>query len=774
MKNLYLLICLFTISILQVNAETPKVLHALKENEGIDMTGETGIHHSTGGGLTQKVFLKARPCWAGGKQKEQNLTLALHKLVNVPEFKKAVFRITVSSNYKLYVNGEFMGFGPSIAAHGYFRVDEYDLSGKLLKGKNVMAIVATGYNVDSYYIPNQSSFVQAELIVDGEVFAATLTGKAEEAFNMAIPGQREQDVPKYTKQRTYMEAYILEPGYDYWKTSETFEFENVTVEETDRKNLLPRRVKYPDYSIKKSRRNESTGVFEFEKNFTGFIRTKISVKRPSKITLFWDEISDGDTINRKRRPFARMKYSLEPGDYSLESYEPYTMKYLSFLVEEGDCKLEEVSIRQYVNSDVSRAEFRTDDEALNRIFEAAVETYKQNALDVFMDCPSRERAGWLCDSYFSARVAYNLSGNTLIEHNFLENFLLPEKFNNIPEGMLHMCYPSDHTNGNFIPNWAMWFVLQLDEYVDRSGDYEMMIDLKPKVLSLMDYFKRFENEYGLLENLEKWVFVEWSEANKFVQDVNYPTNMLYSKVLETVGRLYNIPSYTERSDALKEIILEQSYDEDFFSDNALRENGELVVQDNKTEICQYFAFYFDIVTPKSHPELWQRLINDFGPERNEKKLWPEVHPANAFIGNYIRIELLAEQGLTEQVTDECKKMFLYMAERTGTLWENIYPGTSCCHGFASHVAHVFYRDIAGLAKIDGVNREIILSFNKCGLNRCEATVPVGDDIISLNWKKEGKELVYDLNLPENYTVEIQNYTGYKLARVNYQSVNHSN
>jgi len=359
-----------------------------------------------------------------------------------------------------------------------------------------------------------------------------------------------------------------------------------------------------------------------------------------------------------------------------------------------------------------------------------------------------------------------MSGNTLIEHNFLENFLLPEKFSNIPEGMLPMCYPSDHTNGNFIPNRAMWFVLQLDEYVDRSGDYEMMIDLKPKILSLMDYFKRFENEYGLLENLDKWVFVEWSEANKFVQDVNYPTNMLYSKVLETVGRLYNLPLYTERSDALKEIILEQSYDEDFFSDNALRENGELIVQDNRTEICQYFAFYFDIVTLESHPELWQRLVEDFGPQRDREKLWPKVHPANAFIGNYIRIELLAEQGLTEQVTDECKKMFLYMAERTGTLWENIYPGTSCCHGFASHVAHVFYRDIAGLSKIDGVNREIIIRFNECGLNRCEATVPVGDDIISLNWKKEGKELIYELKLPDNYKVKIENNTGCKIVEVN--------
>ena len=31
--------------------------------------------------------------------------------------------------------------------------------------------------------------------------------------------------------------------------------------------------------------------------------------------------------------------------------------------------------------------------------------------------------------------------------------------------MLPMCYPADHYDGNFIPNWAMWFVLELEEYI---------------------------------------------------------------------------------------------------------------------------------------------------------------------------------------------------------------------------------------------------------------------------------------------------------------------
>ena len=52
--------------------------------------------------------------------------------------------------------------------------------------------------------------------------------------------------------------------------------------------------------------------------------------------------------------------------------------------------------------------------------------------------------------------------------------------------------------------------------------------LRDRVLKLFEYFQAYENSDGLLEKLPGWVFVEWSKANEFVQDVNYPSNMLYA------------------------------------------------------------------------------------------------------------------------------------------------------------------------------------------------------------------------------------------------------
>ena len=84
--------------------------------------------------------------------------------------------------------------------------------------------------------------------------------------------------------------------------------------------------------------------------------------------------------------------------------------------------------------------------------------------------------------------------------------------------------------------------------------------------------------------------------------------------------------------------------------------------------------------------LWKRLRDEFGPDRTKQGLYPQIYPANAFIGNYLRLDVLFREGCFDQLLSEIKGYFLYMAERTGTLWENVHDGASCNHGFASHVA----------------------------------------------------------------------------------------
>jgi hypothetical protein len=79
-------------------------------------------------------------------------------------------------------------------------------------------------------------------------------------------------------------------------------------------------------------------------------------------------------------------------------------------------------------------------------------------------------------------------------------------------------------------------------------------------------------------------------------------------------------------------------------------------------------------------------VDEFGPMRDARKVHPDIAKSNAFIGNFLRFELLYNAGLYEVLRAESETYFTKMANATGTLWEHSRPSASCCHGFASYIA----------------------------------------------------------------------------------------
>lgn len=782
---------------------------------------------------TTPSFVAAKPIWPKGKETEMNLTTGFRTVFHSGLKEQLVLRVTGSSIYRIYLNGTFIGYGPARGPRDYYRVDEWALDPALLRDQNLIAIEVAGYNINSYYLLDQPSFLQAEVVSGEEVLAAT--GKNPSGFEALLPKDRNQKVERYNFQRMFMESYQLMPGYDDWKKELNWSGKTVECAVQENKNFLPRRVAYPRFHVDQpvqiiakgemkrvplpdkpwrvmGHRSIGPGmkgytddeithlpaveiqsyatatslilnehyepdsnlgisgmgyrVFDMGTNLTGFIDASFSCEVPTRLIITFDEIlTHGDVDYMRYKCDNLIELNCAPGNYDFESMEPYTLQYMKVIVLEGKCTLNGLSLREYTTPDVWEADFAASDPKLNDIFDAARETYRQNAVDIFMDCPSRERAGWLCDSYFTARVAQDLSGHCHIEKNFLENFLLPDTFRYMPKGMIPPCYPADQTEHRFIPNWAMFFVLQLEEYDQRTGDTAFVQAFEKRVMELLDYFKDFENEDGLLENLQSWVFVEHSKANDFVQDVNYPSNALYAQTLEVAGRLFHYPELEKKAEAVRKVIRAQSYDGTFFVDNAVREKGKLKVTGNHTEVCQYYMFYFNVATLEKYPELFEKLRTNFGPNRDPGKVYPKVWPANAFIGNYLRLELLSRFGDCHQIEKEIVDFFYPMSVLTGTLWEHMGTQASCNHGFASHTAHSLYRDVLGIYKVDQVIKHVVFRFSDVGLDWCRGRRITENGAVELNWRKEGDTLYYSFRIPAGYSLSIENNSSLKLSEL---------
>ena len=497
--------------------------------------------------------------------------------------------------------------------------------------------------------------------------------------------------------------------------------------------------------------NGASALFDAGLNDTGFIGIRVKCVKPGTIAVKFDEILVNDEVSPTRYSCANVVVweFAAPGEYEVESFEPYTLKYADVIACDGEFTISAPYLRTYKNPEATRAKIESSDPALVKIFEAARETYAQNAADVFTDCPGRERAGWLCDSFFTSRSSLLFTGNLEPEHLFLENYVLPDKFDNLPDGMLAMCYPADFPDRNFIPNWAMWLVIEIEEFKKRGGDPKLVEAFRPRLVKLVDYLKTFRNSDGLLEKLPRWVFVEWSRANKLVQDVNYPSNMTWAEVLDVMDRLYGMPELAAEAARVRETIRRQSWTGKWFCDNAVRQkDGTLKLSGECTETCQYYAFFFKTATPKTYPELWKTLVEDFGPKRKDTKLHPEIWPSNAFIGNYLRLECLAREELSANVLEETRGFFLYMAELTGTLWENIGTTASCNHGFASHAAVSYCRDVLGLRKIDRVRKTVEFRPPKdLPLESIAMELPVEGGVIRAGWRKADGRIVEELRLP---------------------------
>lgn len=694
-------------------------------------------------------FFEAKPVWESGKREEKNQTLIFRATVPAGKIK---INVTAHSSYRLWVNGKFTKSGPARTAHGFFRCDTLDIELNEEKNSIVFLVAGYNINsyCSTDELPFLCAEIIRDGIV---LFATGTDKNFETVYDnrrrqkvQRYSFQRQfvenydsdTDIDTFIKggenKKNPIKTETVSVGIFIERTSPFSDNSEIKAEKIVTTGSLSKKFKYkkfddrslkaicdklggfPEkelsevpvnelrglkYKVKNSNSfdvkpieigNKCFAIYDMGRNTTGYIHLIIGVENDAEIYASFSEILREGTVPPDDNGCANtVKWHLKGGKkYDLVSYEPYCYRFIQIVAVKSD--IEVLGVSQYKEArDPATLENRKSFETknLNTIYDAACESFMQNATDIFMDCPGRERAGWLCDSFFTGRTERALTGTALTEHDFLENFILPDSFGFIPNGILPMCYPADHNDGVYIHNWALWYVLELREYYKFTGDEKLKEAARERILKLRDFTATYENENGLLEKLGSWIFVEWSEANSFTLDVNYPSNMLYSVFLDAVAELYGDEACSEKAARIREQIRKEAFDGKFFLDHAVRnKNGELNVQKDCTETCQYYALFSKTATKESHPEFYNMMINEFGPIRDKNDNYPEVWHSNAFIGNYLRLIILKENGLYNKLKQEIEDFFLPMAQATGTLWENMTDNASCNHGFASYVATI--------------------------------------------------------------------------------------
>ncbi len=619
--------------------------------------------------------------------------------------------VCAADSYQIFLDGKFVRFGPKRTAEGFARPDTLPLN-----GAKQIEVRVSGYNINCYSVDRQLPYFAAE-VKKGESVLFT-----SEHFTCTKSNARLQKMPRYSRQRGFVE------GYDFTKTGE----QTVETCAVQAPKLIEEVKDYCDYAVlpfqtlKKGEFQGFAGIgrawwenhrefghkegyfhaikdfaeevangylfydFTLEKEHTGFISLDIEAEEETKVFAVFEEyMPDGKWNFRRSQCNDFIVLTVPKGKTAYLTEEPYAFKYLKILSNKPVRVTPALVRLENVHADCVSV---SGDGALVNVFEAAKNTFCQNAIDIFMDCPGRERAGWLCDSYFTAKSELLFTGKNDIERAFLQNYMIavtPEH----DARMVPMCFPSDHSDGGYIANWALWLCLEVCDYFKRSGDKTIPDTAREKLYGIIDFYCDYLCAEGFVENMGAWNFVEWSICNspEYIKGVNFPTNMLFAYAMKEVGALYGDNALIKRGEELQRKVVDFAYNGTFFIENAVHEEGKLVLTGNLSETCQYYALFTGICPDEAFKK---RMINEFGPLHKEDG-YPTVGRSNMFIGNYLRFFWLCEEGEYERVLSESVNYFDEMVQKTGTLWEHDLPSASCNHGFASVFAVLMLRCMCG-------------------------------------------------------------------------------
>lgn len=516
------------------------------------------------------------------------------------QVKKAVLDLSADDHYRLYVNGAYITQGPANSYAFCYYYNQVDITDYLRKGENVIA-------VHIYYqglinrVCNSGDYRQgmiAELWADGvqlldndwkcrdmEEYSYSKTIGYDTQFDEIIDNRKKlSDWKTVGFNDSGWEMAVIRQKDDHVFIPQPCD--NVIIEE--RKPLQIRKLPngyFLDFG------EELTGTFYMRSiGRTGdevVIRYGEELTNPDMKAAFGEDTVHGSMVRYEMRCNCcyEDRLILAEGSNELEAFDYKCFRYVQ-LVTESKVSMEDFKIffRHYPFDD-SSCGFHTEDPLIQQIWNICKNAVRNCCQEGFLDCPSREKGQYLGDLTVTAHALYCLTGDTKLFKKALMDFAHSTV---ICKGMMAVA------PGNFmqeIADYSLLYPYQLLMYFHFTKDMEFLKKLYPTAEGVEKYFEQFENELGILEQVNtKWNLVDWPENLRDNYDFDLPhapvgegchnvVNALYvgmKQCMEELRRILRIPDSTE-TERLKQQFIESFFNEEtgLFVDSTVSKHSSI-------------------------------------------------------------------------------------------------------------------------------------------------------------------------------------------------------
>lgn len=411
-------------------------------------------------------------------------------------------------------------------------------------------------------------------------------------------------------------------------------------------------------------------------------------------------------------------------------------------------------------------EFACSDPLLERIWATGVKTLRACMSDVYMDCPTREQAGWVGDARLEALTNFYVFGDAALYRRMLK--LTARSL--LPNGLLYGVVPCERPNC-VLPDYALHWIAGLDEYFFYTGEVEPLREHRETLGKVLGFFARHAGERGLLGPTPGcWLFMDWAPGLDR-GGLSATFNLLYLQALSAATRIGLALSDSGLANHCRQAAttLAERIKAVFGTSagNLLVESVDLRTGEPADVVSQHAGALAVLENLLPGPGKEARaalteLLTDFSKSTDKSPRPGPIH-ANLFFRYFVH-EALVRVGQADEALADIRRTWGEMLERGAvTWWEVVSPAreSSCCHAWSAHPSMFISRYVLGVSPAEAGWKRFRFAPKCFDLTRARGRVPTPAGAIEVEWERDGagKGRKLKIVVPEGLKAEYRPPTG---------------
>jgi len=705
-----------------------------------------------------------------------------------------IIHVSADNRYILYVNGDYVTYGPARGDLEHWRFESIDISGQLTKGENVIASVVWNFGE---YIPfsqmtNQTGFIisgngPGESIINSDNSWKVLKNDAYQpisgfgeilnSFIVVGPGDY-VDGSRYPwgwEQLNYDDSEWLQPKVitggkprsvgtngDWMLVPREIDFMQVSLEPF----LSVRRSQGIEFPVSYLNSGNDIRIpaqqkvsFLLDQGYLtkSYPRVIISQGDQAQITITYAEALFDDSGNKGNRNEIDGKKLI--GNYDIfisdggnsRIFIPLWFRTYRYIKVEIETKDEPLLLHQLLSSPTGyplkqNSSFESDDERLADIWEVGFRTAKLCAGEIYYDCPYYEQMQYVGDTRIQALISLYVDGTDRLMRKAIKLY----DNSRISDGLTQSRYPSSSLQ--IIPPYSLFWIAMIYDYWLHRNDPEFVRSYLMGIRNVMSWFEERMDDNNMLGPLEWWNFVDWADEwpwdnEKSVGGVPYGVaegnssivTLQFAYALDMAAKLHEAfgeEYFAEKYKVLSEKIKSATY--------SLCWNEEIYLLSDSPEKRDYsqHANIFGILTdavPKEHQKaLIEKINNDKG-----------LIQCTLYFRFYL-VEALKKSGMADQYLDQLTPWYQMLNNGLTTFAEKPDPTRSDCHAWSASPNYDLLATVCGIMPGSPGFQTVIIKPNMGHLKNVKGKLflPDYNDNIEVDLIKNGNKIQGKIYLPE--------------------------